>query len=145
MKRRILHCTARGIPEYPYSANNCGKTPLHMAAEYEHFSHKMLALLENCTSMSHEGPYGRTVLRAAVMQLDFRELYMIRKTRTNYHTVNRQNVSFRHILKYGYPILSSRGKKLSKDVGRGQYPDGAIFMMTVPNCYDQIQMQWHVG
>ena len=44
-----------------------------MAAEYDHFSHKMLALLENCTSMSHEGPYGRTVLRDAVMQLDFRK------------------------------------------------------------------------
>ncbi|KAK9180151.1 hypothetical protein WN943_029358 [Citrus x changshan-huyou] len=44
-----------------------------MAAEYEHFSHKMLAFLENCTSMSHEGPCGRTVLRAAVMQLDFRK------------------------------------------------------------------------
>ncbi|ESR33734.1 hypothetical protein CICLE_v10006873mg, partial [Citrus x clementina] len=71
-KNTALHCT-RQLPEYPYSANNCGKTPLHMAAEYEHFSHKMLALLENCTSMSHEGPYGRTVLRAAVMQLDFHQ------------------------------------------------------------------------
>ncbi|KAK9180160.1 hypothetical protein WN943_029367 [Citrus x changshan-huyou] len=73
-----------------------------MAAEYDHFSHKMLALLENCTSMSHEGPYGRTVLRDAVMQLDFR--------------------------KFDYTLSE---EEFSKDVGGGQYQDGAIFMTTV--------------
>ncbi|ESR33737.1 hypothetical protein CICLE_v10006842mg, partial [Citrus x clementina] len=70
-KKNTALQSARGKPDYPYSANNCGKMPLHMAADYERFSHKMLAFLENCTSMSHEGPYGRTALRAAVMQLDF--------------------------------------------------------------------------
>ncbi|GAY42351.1 hypothetical protein CUMW_066180 [Citrus unshiu] len=39
-------------PDYPYSANNYGKTPLYMAAEYENFPDMLLALLENSTSAS---------------------------------------------------------------------------------------------
>ncbi|GAY42375.1 hypothetical protein CUMW_066370 [Citrus unshiu] len=54
-------------PNYPYSANNHGKTPLYMAAE-SWSSDMVLALLENSTSVSHEGPNGKTALHAAAME-----------------------------------------------------------------------------
>jgi len=57
-------------PNYPYSANNHGKTPLYMAAE-SWSSDMVLALLENSTSVSHEGPNGKTALHAAAMKSYF--------------------------------------------------------------------------
>ncbi|KAH9681299.1 ANK REP REGION domain-containing protein [Citrus sinensis] len=79
----VVKILTREDPGYPYSANNYGKTPLYMAAEYENRSDMLrgllenrtsasfdmvLALLENSTSVSHEGPNGKTALHAAAMR-----------------------------------------------------------------------------
>ncbi|XP_052289764.1 uncharacterized protein LOC102621456 isoform X1 [Citrus sinensis] len=264
----VVEILTKEDPDYPYSANNYGKTPLYMAAE-SRCSNMVLALLENSTSVSHEGPNGKTALHAAAMEFPFAnaafqklleekknliketdqygwtpihyaayhgnywtikllletdqsasniadkdrkmtalhlaagqghakivkeilsvnpECYelvdnrgwnflhyamvsfhvgqlrnllennplarslidegdakgntplhvlaavrpkefdvdLVRKTQTNYDAVNKQNVSVRHILDYGYPELKEEIQKLSKDVGRGQYSDGVI-------------------
>ncbi|XP_006420502.2 serine/threonine-protein phosphatase 6 regulatory ankyrin repeat subunit B [Citrus clementina] len=262
----VVEILTKEDPDYPYSANNYGKTPLYMAAE-SRCSNMVLALLENSTSVSHEGPNGKTALHAAAMEFPFAnaafqklleekknliketdqygwtpihyaayhgnywtikllletdqsasniadkdrkmtalhlaagqghakivkeilsvnpECYelvdnrgwnflhyamvsfhvgqlrnllennplarslidegdakgntplhvlaavrpkefdvdLVRKTQTNYDAVNKQNVSVRHILDYGYPELKKEIQKLSKDVGRGQYSKG---------------------
>ncbi|KDO43660.1 hypothetical protein CISIN_1g014436mg [Citrus sinensis] len=67
----VVKILTREDPDYPYSANDYGKTPLYMAAESES-SDMVLTLLENCTSLSHEGPNGKTALHAAVMYFDFK-------------------------------------------------------------------------
>ncbi|KAL9408955.1 hypothetical protein AB3S75_047359 [Citrus x aurantiifolia] len=60
----VVEILTKENPDYPYSANNYGKTPLYMAAE-SWSSNIVLALLENSTSVSHEGPNGKTALHAA--------------------------------------------------------------------------------
>ncbi|KAK0608015.1 hypothetical protein LWI29_024149 [Acer saccharum] len=49
-------------PDFSYSANHCGETPLYIAAE-KGFSE---GVNETCTSMSYNGPNGKTALHAAV-------------------------------------------------------------------------------
>ncbi|KAH9682295.1 ANK REP REGION domain-containing protein [Citrus sinensis] len=52
-------------PNFPYSANVNGETPLYMAAARG--SKKMVAeILEKCSSAAHDGPNGKTALHAAV-------------------------------------------------------------------------------
>ncbi|ESR33743.1 hypothetical protein CICLE_v10006527mg [Citrus x clementina] len=63
----VVEILTKEDPDYPYSANNYGKTPLYMAAE-SRSSNMVLALLENRTSVSHEGPNGKTALHAAAMR-----------------------------------------------------------------------------
>ncbi|KAH9650371.1 ANK REP REGION domain-containing protein [Citrus sinensis] len=53
-------------PDYPYSANNYGKTQLYLAAKGR-YSEMVIELLENSTSVSYEGPNGKTALHAAAM------------------------------------------------------------------------------
>ena len=65
----VVKILTREDPDYPYSANDYGKTPLYIAAESES-SDMVLTLLENCTSLSHEGPNGKTALHAAAMHFD---------------------------------------------------------------------------
>ncbi|KAL9411085.1 hypothetical protein AB3S75_044797 [Citrus x aurantiifolia] len=60
----VVEILTKEDPDYPYSANNYGKTPLYMAAE-SWSSNMVLALLENSTSVSHEGPNGKTASHAA--------------------------------------------------------------------------------
>ncbi|KDO42021.1 hypothetical protein CISIN_1g027562mg [Citrus sinensis] len=66
----VVEILTKEDPDYPYSANNDGKTPLYMAADYRS-SDMVLALLENSTSASHEGPNGKTALHAAAMKSYF--------------------------------------------------------------------------
>ncbi|KAH9681293.1 ANK REP REGION domain-containing protein [Citrus sinensis] len=132
----VVKILTKEDPDYRYSANNDGKTPLYMAAE-SRSSDMVLALLENSTSVSHEGPNGKTALHAAAMKFDLarslinegdamgntplhvlaavrrNEFYdvMIRNTQVNYDAVNKQNEEI---------------QKLSKDVGGGQYSKGVI-------------------
>ena len=49
----VVKILTREDLDYPYSANNYNKTPLCMVAEYEHSSHMVVAILKNCTSVSH--------------------------------------------------------------------------------------------
>lgn len=47
--------------------------PLCMAAEYEHSSHMVVAILKRCTSVSHiymKAPMERQALHAATMHID---------------------------------------------------------------------------
>ena len=82
----VVEILTKEDPDYQYSANNYGKTPLYMAAEYENRSDMLrgllenrtsasfdmvLALLENSTSVSHEGPNGKTALHAAAKEFRF--------------------------------------------------------------------------
>ncbi|KAK9183160.1 hypothetical protein WN944_026309 [Citrus x changshan-huyou] len=66
----VVEILTKEDPDYPYSANTDGKTPLYMAAE-SRSSDMVLALLENSTSVSHEGPNGKTALHAAAKELRF--------------------------------------------------------------------------
>ncbi|KAL9411091.1 hypothetical protein AB3S75_044803 [Citrus x aurantiifolia] len=66
----VVEILTKEDPDYPYSANNYGKTPLYMAAE-SRSSNMVLALLENSTSVSHEGPNGKTALHAAAKEFRF--------------------------------------------------------------------------
>ncbi|KAH9681338.1 ANK REP REGION domain-containing protein [Citrus sinensis] len=67
----VVKILTKEDPDYPYSANDYGKTPLYIAAESES-SDMVLTLLENCTSLSHEGPNGKTALHAAAMHFDLK-------------------------------------------------------------------------
>ncbi|GAY42365.1 hypothetical protein CUMW_066290 [Citrus unshiu] len=93
----VVEILTKEDPDYPYSANNYGKTPLYMAAE-SWSSDMVLALLENSTSVSHEGPNGKTALHAAAKEFPF----------DSFHNVQEEI------------------QKLSKDVGRRQYSNGVI-------------------
>ncbi|KAH9650368.1 ANK REP REGION domain-containing protein [Citrus sinensis] len=66
----VVEILTKEDPDYPYSANNYGKTPLYMAAE-SWSPNMVLALLENSTSVSHEGPNGKTALHAAAKEFRF--------------------------------------------------------------------------
>ncbi|KAH9681282.1 ANK REP REGION domain-containing protein [Citrus sinensis] len=93
-------------------------------------------LLENnplARSLIDEGDAeGNTPLHvlAAVRPTEFHDV-MNRSTQANYDAVNKQNVSVRHIFNYGYPELKEEIQKLSKEVGRGQYSKGVIFIREV--------------
>ncbi|KAK2647178.1 hypothetical protein Ddye_022373 [Dipteronia dyeriana] len=52
-------------PHYSHSVNNCGETPLYIAAETG-FLDGVVEMLETCTWVTHEGPDGKTALHAAV-------------------------------------------------------------------------------
>ncbi|XP_065625286.1 protein ACCELERATED CELL DEATH 6 [Quercus suber] len=48
-----------------YSANDAGETPLYMAVE-RHYREVVFHILQNCKSLTHEGPLGVTTLPAAL-------------------------------------------------------------------------------
>ncbi|KAB1227578.1 hypothetical protein CJ030_MR1G017407 [Morella rubra] len=56
-------------PDFSYSANDAGETPLYIAIE-RNFKAVALKILESCVSPSYGGPLGRTALHAAVIQYD---------------------------------------------------------------------------
>ncbi|XP_006420489.2 ankyrin repeat-containing protein At5g02620 [Citrus clementina] len=69
---QVVKILTKQDPDSPYSANKYGKTPLYMVAEGR-YSEMVIELLENCTSVSHEGPNGKTALHAAAMHFYFVE------------------------------------------------------------------------
>ncbi|KAM4113792.1 hypothetical protein ACJW30_04G022800 [Castanea mollissima] len=52
-------------PDFSYSQNDAGETPLYMAVERE-FKEVAFYILKTCKSPAHDGPLGRTTLHAAV-------------------------------------------------------------------------------
>jgi hypothetical protein len=52
-------------PDFSYSANDAGETPLYIAAERE-FTSVLIEILDKCKSPMHGGPLDRTALHAAV-------------------------------------------------------------------------------
>ena len=52
-----------------YDANDAGETPLYMAVE-RNYREMVFHILENCTSLTHDGPLGGTTLHAAVIWND---------------------------------------------------------------------------
>ena len=61
---RLLICED---PEYSYSANVAGETPLYLAVE-RGYKDIAFEILGRCTSLAHGGPNGRTTLHAAVIK-----------------------------------------------------------------------------
>ncbi|KAF3962738.1 hypothetical protein CMV_012781 [Castanea mollissima] len=59
-------------PNYSYSANDVGETPLYMAVE-RNFQELAFEILNTCKSPAYDGPLQRTVLHAAVI-CDNREM-----------------------------------------------------------------------
>ncbi|KAK0606701.1 hypothetical protein LWI29_003040 [Acer saccharum] len=64
--RSLVKILVKEDPDFLYSANNIGETPLYIAAETG-FLQGAIELLKNCSSVAHEGPNGKTALHAAVM------------------------------------------------------------------------------
>ncbi|KAH9650378.1 hypothetical protein KPL70_026364 [Citrus sinensis] len=73
---QVVKILTKQDPDSPYSANKYGKTPLYMVAEGR-YSEMVIELLENCTSVSHEGPNGKTALHAAAMHFYFGNHYSL--------------------------------------------------------------------
>ncbi|KAK9180150.1 hypothetical protein WN943_029357 [Citrus x changshan-huyou] len=94
-------------PDYPYSANNYGKTQLYLAAKGR-YSEMVIELLENSTSVSYEGPNGKTALHAAAMHF----YYVRYDTGGNYGAVNKKNASVIDMLIYGSGELKFVGEIL---------------------------------
>ncbi|KAE8010315.1 hypothetical protein FH972_006697 [Carpinus fangiana] len=55
-------------PNFSYSANDVGETPLYLAAE-KGFVDVLVQILHKCKSPMHGGPLGRTALHAAVLRV----------------------------------------------------------------------------
>ena len=53
-------------PDFSYSQNDAGETPLYIAVE-RGFEKVAFHISENCTSPAHDGPLGRTTLHVAVI------------------------------------------------------------------------------
>ncbi|XP_059445065.1 ankyrin repeat-containing protein ITN1-like [Corylus avellana] len=53
-------------PDFSYSANDAGETPLYIAAE-RGFKDLLFEILDKCKSPMHGGPLGRTALHAALL------------------------------------------------------------------------------
>ncbi|KAJ0014573.1 hypothetical protein Pint_21266 [Pistacia integerrima] len=58
--------TRRGDPDFSYSTNSYGETPLYLAAARES-PEMVVAILGSCRAAAHGGPVGKTALHAAVM------------------------------------------------------------------------------
>jgi hypothetical protein len=54
-------------PNFSYSANDAGETPLYIAAE-RGFEDVLFQILDECKSPMHGGPLGRTALHAVVLR-----------------------------------------------------------------------------
>ena len=52
-------------PDFSYSRNEAGETPLYIVVE-RNFKDVAFHILDNCTSPAHDRPLGRTTLHAAV-------------------------------------------------------------------------------
>ncbi|XP_022722616.1 ankyrin repeat-containing protein NPR4-like [Durio zibethinus] len=65
----VLRLLVKEDPDFAFSANTSGETPLYLAAEGGY--HGMVTeMLDNCKSTVYGGPHGRTALHAAVLAGD---------------------------------------------------------------------------
>ncbi|KAJ0100225.1 hypothetical protein Patl1_21623 [Pistacia atlantica] len=60
--------TEEGDPDFHYSANNLGETPLYLAAA-RGYNRIVIQILESCTTAAHEGPNGKTALHEVAIML----------------------------------------------------------------------------
>lgn len=58
-------------PEFLYSANDAGETPLYIAAE-KGYRKSVFEILDTCTNLSYQGPDGLTALHVAAVYGDER-------------------------------------------------------------------------
>ncbi|XP_031256296.1 ankyrin repeat-containing protein At5g02620-like [Pistacia vera] len=65
----VVEILTKEDPEFSYSTNNFGETPLYIAAEGRSLD-VVTKILETCKSASHEGTDGKTALHAAVLSGD---------------------------------------------------------------------------
>ncbi|BFG39444.1 hypothetical protein CerSpe_257180 [Prunus speciosa] len=62
----VAEILSREDPDFSYSANNAGETPLYLAAE-RRYRDVFYKILNTCNNPTYEGPIGRTALHAAVI------------------------------------------------------------------------------
>ncbi|XP_021804536.1 ankyrin repeat-containing protein At5g02620-like [Prunus avium] len=66
---RVVEILTREDPEFSYSANDAGETPLYLAAERK-YGVLFSQILSTCKDPNYQGPNGRTALHAAVIYGD---------------------------------------------------------------------------
>ncbi|CAL2274251.1 unnamed protein product [Prunus armeniaca] len=66
---RVVEILTREDPDFSYSANDAGETPLYLAAERK-YGVLVSQILSTCTDPNYQGPNGRTALHAAVIYGD---------------------------------------------------------------------------
>ncbi|XP_068312585.1 ankyrin repeat-containing protein At5g02620-like [Pyrus communis] len=71
----VVQVLTQEDPDFPYSPNEAGETPLYLAAE-RGYREVVFEMLQTCTSPDHRGPNGRTTLHAAII---FKDGEMARK------------------------------------------------------------------
>ncbi|KAK3190209.1 hypothetical protein Dsin_029770 [Dipteronia sinensis] len=127
--RGLVKILVKEDPDFLYSTNNIGETPLYIAAE-NGFLQGATELLKNCSSVAHEGPNGKTALHAAVM-INIPVLHnsfnsIISEVRVNPSAVNKRNISAANAYNYGYPELKREIMALSEDIEDGPYVRGIL-------------------
>lgn len=65
----VVQVLTQEDPDFPYSANEAGETPLYLAAE-RGYREVVFEMLQTCSSPDHRGPNGRTTLHAAIIFKD---------------------------------------------------------------------------
>ncbi|CAL9026109.1 unnamed protein product [Prunus brigantina] len=66
---RVVKILTKEDPDFSYSANDAGETPLYLAAERK-YGVLFSQILSTCTDPNYQGPNGRTALHAAVIYGD---------------------------------------------------------------------------
>jgi hypothetical protein len=66
---KVVQLLIETDPDFSYSANNAGETPLYIAVE-RRFENVVFEILGKCKSPMHGGPLGMTALHAAVIRHD---------------------------------------------------------------------------
>ncbi|KAG6684204.1 hypothetical protein I3842_12G051100 [Carya illinoinensis] len=61
----VVRLLVREDPDFSYSVNDAGETPLYIAVE-RNYENLVLEILQTCNSPAYDGPLGRTALHAAV-------------------------------------------------------------------------------
>ncbi|XP_021290968.1 protein ACCELERATED CELL DEATH 6-like [Herrania umbratica] len=77
-----VHALIREDPDFPYSVNKSGESPLYIAAR-RGYNGLVTVIFDKCESVNHDGPCGRTALHAAVMAPDIRSTREILRKRKN--------------------------------------------------------------
>ncbi|XP_040989444.1 ankyrin repeat-containing protein At5g02620-like isoform X2 [Juglans microcarpa x Juglans regia] len=63
----VIKLLIKEDPDFSYSINDAGETPLYIAVERD-YENLVLEILNTCNSLAYDGPLGRTALHAAVFR-----------------------------------------------------------------------------
>ncbi|CAK7349930.1 unnamed protein product [Dovyalis caffra] len=100
IQSRVVKILTEEDPEFSYSANVHGETPLYIAANIEYYFSEernndrakvIEEILRNCISVDYGGPNGRTALHAAVMVEDYETARKILEKEKNLIRTTDQN------------------------------------------------------